>query len=350
VRPHDFSLPVADFIVLGEGERTFPELIDALELRRGCETVRGLAISRDGQLFFTEERPLILPSEFPVPNRNLTRRHRHKYFRGTWRPIASIIGSRGCSFRCTFCCQWVLNRGKYRVRETDALVRELTTIPEPYIDFIDDNSWENSAWVEELHSKIQKAGIRKSYKIYARSDLVVKRPDLVERWAGIGLKAVLIGFESFRDEDLVKINKKNTVSKNVEAARILKNNDVETIGYFMIDPSYQKEDFLRLADHVRQMEIDQPIFSVITPFPGTRLYEEQKGRIMTVNYDFYDGMHALSPTALPPEEFYDRLRDLYRKLYPKKELLRRLLRGSIGFSFSQAWDQMSYLRQLGPVA
>ena len=160
----------------------------------------------------------------PFPRRELTSKYRHRYFRGTWRPIACIIGSRGCSFRCTFCCQWILNKGKYRVRDPESIVYELNKIEEPFVIFVDDNSWEDFEWVEQLYLKIKDANIKKNYQIYARSDLIIKKPDLIEKWREIGLRAVLVGFESFKDEDLKKLNKRSTVSKNTEAARILKAN------------------------------------------------------------------------------------------------------------------------------
>ncbi len=65
----------------------------------------------------------------------------------------------------------------------------------------------------------------------------------------------------------------------------------------MIDPSYTEEDFLRLIDHVKKIDIDQPVFSIVTPFPGTPLYEEIKDQIITKNYEYFDGMHALTTTA-----------------------------------------------------
>ena len=349
VMPQDFAKDFVDFIVIGEGERTFPELIDSLEQRRDISEVRGLAIPKDGGLIFTEERALIDMNEMPIPKRDLTSKYRHRYFRATWRPIACIIGSRGCSFRCSFCCQWILNKGKYRVRAPELLVDELTKIKEPFIAFVDDNSWEDYAWVEQLYLKLKDARIDKRYQIYARSDLIVGRPYLIEKWREIGLTAVLIGFESYRDEDLRKLNKRNTVSKNNEAVRILKANGVDIIGYFMVDPSYNEEDFNRLIEYIHDLDIDQPIFSIVTPFPGTKLYEQLKDQLITDNYEYFDGMHSLIPTVLPGPMFYDYYKKLYSRAYPKGKLIRRIVQGKISFSISQGFSQMKYLKQLGPV-
>jgi radical SAM superfamily enzyme YgiQ (UPF0313 family) len=349
VMPHDFAKDFVDFIVIGEGEKTFPELIESIDLKKDTSGIKGLAIPRDGNLSYTEERPLINIDKMPIPNRDLTLKYRHRYFRGTWRPIACIIGSRGCSFRCTFCCQWRLNKGEYRLRAPETIVDELSEIENSFIAFVDDNSWEDFKWVEDLYLKIKHAGIRKKYQIYARSDLIVRKPELIEKWQEIGLKAVLIGFESFRDDDLERLNKKNTIDKNNQAAKILKANGIGVIGYFMVDPSYVEEDFNRLIEHIHDLDIDQPIFAILTPFPGTKLHEEVKDHIITDNYEYFDGMHSLLSTMLPGPKFYECFRKLYSRSYPKSKLIRKILQGKISFSPRQAFSQMRYLKQLRPV-
>jgi len=350
VMPQDFAKDFINFIVIGEGEKTFPELIHSIEMKSDISEVKGLAIPRHGGLMFTRERPLINADEIPIPNRKLTSKYRSRYFRGTWRPIANIIGSRGCSFRCTFCCQWRLNKGKYRLRNPKILVSELSEIEEPFVGFVDDNSWEDFGWVEELYLRIKDARIQKKYQIYARSDLIIKKPHLIEKWREIGLKAVLLGFESFKDEDLKKLNKMNTVAKNTEAARILKSCGVDTIGYFMVDPTYSEEDFASLMRYVRDLDIEQPIFAILTPFPGTQLYDELISQVITDNYEYFDGMHSVIPTQIPGPKFYDYYRRLYSKAYPKGKLILKILRGRISFSPRQAFSQMRYLKQLGPVS
>jgi radical SAM superfamily enzyme YgiQ (UPF0313 family) len=346
VMPQDFAGRSTDYIVLGEGEKTFRDLVDMIELNSDTTKVKGLAILKNGMIHYTDQRPLIKLDEMPIPRRELTIKYRDKYFRGTVNSYACMVTSRGCQFRCKFCCQWKLNRGTFRLRKTENVVEELLQIQENFIDFADDNSWANANWMNELHEKIRHAGIKKQYKLYARSDLVTQKPDLIGKWKDLGLKAVLIGFESFRDEDLKKWDKRNTVANNVKAAKILKDSGVEVIGYFLVDPAFTEKDFKRLLEHVQELEVDQPIFSILTPFPGTQLFDEVKDKIITRNYEFYDGMHALTPTKLNQKNFYKLYADLFRKSYPKSKLIKKILKGEISFSLSQAIAQKRYLRQL----
>jgi radical SAM superfamily enzyme YgiQ (UPF0313 family) len=130
----------------------------------------------------------------------------------------------------------------------------------------------------------------------------------------------------------------------------LKANNIGIIGYFMIDPSYTEEDFSKLIEYVHHLDIDQPIFSILTPFPGTRLYEEVKDQIITNNYEYFDGMHSLMPLSISGPKFYECYRKLYSKAYPKGKLIRKIFQGKISFSPWQAFSQMRYLKKLQPVA
>jgi radical SAM superfamily enzyme YgiQ (UPF0313 family) len=163
-------------------------------------------------------------------------------------------------------------------------------------------------------------------------------------------ETTLIGFESFRDADLEKWDKRNTVANNIKATKILKEFGVEIVGYFLVDPAFSEKDFQQLLEHVQKLEVDKPIFSILTPFPGTQLFDEVKDKIITRNYTFYDGMHALMPTELDPKKFYKLYADLFRKSYPKTKLIKKIIKGEISFSLSQAITQTRYLKQLTDVS
>ena len=235
------------------------------------------------------------------------------------------------------------------MRTPDFVVRELAKIEEPFVIFADDNSWEDSEWVEQLYLKIKDARIKKKYQIYARSDLIIRKPYLIEKWREIGLAAALVGFESFRDDDLKKLDKRCTVNKNTQAAQILKANEVGIIGYFMVDPLYTEGDFRKLIEYVHSLDIDQPIFSVLTPFPGTNLYEQVKDQLITDNYEYFDGMHSVMSTTIPGLKFYECYKELFSRAYPKGKLIRKMLQGKISFSLIQAFYQKKYLSRLKPV-
>jgi radical SAM superfamily enzyme YgiQ (UPF0313 family) len=314
--PEDFHKEFIDAVVIGEGYHSFQELVDTYEKKGDLAKIEGLALSQNGRLLFTTPRGLTSNlDEMPLPQRNLNKGNRNKYFRGTWRPVASIMTSRGCPYRCNFCSVWKHENGKYRAQSAERVVDELMTIEEKFISISDDNFMQDLKRAERIYKLIKNQGIEKMYKLSGRSDIIVRRPDIIEKWKEIGMKLMLIGLESFRDEDLKSLNKQNTVRNNEEAIRILHENGVEVVAYFIVNPDYTEEDFKALAEYIERMKLRHPIFTVLTPLPGTDLYEEKRDELLTHNYELFDYIHSVLPTKLPRKEFYQYFADLYRKSY-----------------------------------
>lgn len=167
-----------------------------------------------------------------------------------------------------------------------------------------------------LAELIKEAGIRKSYFLYGRSDTIVKNPDIIKIWKDIGLERVFVGLEFFRDEDLKYINKGSTVENNKEAIKILQSNGIEIYASFIVRPDFNKEDFKDFKDYCRKMEFTFLSFAVLTPLPGTDLYEEVKDRLITDDYDLFDFIHTQLPTKLPLKEFFNNLNSLYFDTIP----------------------------------
>jgi hypothetical protein len=94
---------------------------------------------------------------------------------------------------------------------------------------------------------------------------------------------------------------------------------VEIIAYFLIDPNFSKEDFNRLLEYVKKMELTHPMFPMLTPFPGTELYKQRRHEIISDNYEQYDFLHCVFPTKLPMKEFYQCYIELIRKAYLSRE-------------------------------
>ncbi|MDH5173846.1 MAG: B12-binding domain-containing radical SAM protein [Elusimicrobiota bacterium] len=314
--PQDFDREFIDVIVMGEGEITFPELIEAYEAQGDLGKVKGLALPQNGKLVFTPPREIMASLDVtPFPARHLTGKYRHRYFRGTWQPMASLYTSRGCPYRCDFCAMWKVSRGRYRVRDPERVVDELVDIEEEYIDIVDDNTLHDVRRAERMCQAIKGRGIRKKYKLYARSDTVVKHPEIIEKWREIGLELILIGFESFRDEELRAHKKQNSIQNNQEAIRILHAQGIEIAAYFLIDPAYTVSDFLALGDYVDRLNLTHPVFTILTPFPGTELFQKRYAELTNWNYELFDFCHSLLPTKLPIKIFHECLANLYWRCY-----------------------------------
>ncbi len=318
--PEDFNKEFVDIIVIGEGEITFQELVEAYRNRTSFAKVAGLALPGKEQLYFTPSRELIKDlNSVPLPNRVLTGEYRQYYSRGSWRQLGALYSTRGCPFHCNFCCCWMVSNATFRIRGVESFIDDLKSIKEPYIFVADDNTILDFEYCERLYQAVKREGIKKKYEFYGRADVIAKRPDLIEKWKSVGLGLVLVGFEEITDSNLKKYNKNCNVKSNEIAINILKQNEVEIIAYFLIDSDFSKEDFNRLSEYIKIMELTHPMFPILTPFPGTELYKERRHEIINDNYELYDFVHCVFPTKLPEKEFYKCYIELIRETYLSRE-------------------------------
>lgn len=329
VRPEDFDDPHIDLIVIGEGTFTLREALAVFGGRGDMRRVRGVAIPTPEGLLRTEPRPYTPLDELPFPDRALTAGYRQKYFSEWFKPLASVRTSLGCTARCNFCALWSITGGKYLRRDPAKVVEELGGIAEPNIFFCDDESMCDVMRMDRLADLIAAAGIRKTYFLYARVDTIVRHPELFAKWARIGLSQVFVGMEDFSDARLKAMKKEITTRQQEEAARILERLGIMMYASFMVSPDYDRDDFSALVAYIRKLRLKYATFTVMTPLPGTQLYEEVKERLLTDRPEFFDMLHVLVPPRLPLPEFYAQMAALYAGAVPLHRSLPPLLRYGI---------------------
>lgn len=346
LRHSDFAGWV-DAVVLGEGELTALELLRCWEQGTPLDGIQGIAFQDSGGWTETEPRPLIENlDQTPLPARHLVAKYQNHYFQGSWRPCTQVETSRGCPQRCKFCAVWKFHRGRARMRSPQSVVQELSEITSPYIAFADDNFLTSPSRAREICQAIHEAGIDKNYQIQARSDTIVKHPDLLLEWAAIGLKTVFIGFESFTQEGLEALGKRTSLQNNEEAIHILKELGIGIVSSFIVDPDFSEQDFADLENYIQQKKPPLPVFWVLTPIPGTILHQERHRELISENYDLFDGLHAVLPTRLGLKKFYQQYFNLYRSIYLKRllpVLVARKVSGVSPFTFLKKLVTMLWL-------
>lgn len=316
VQPEDFNVPSIDVVVIGEGVVTLREIVRAVEQESDIREIKGLALPCPDGMLYTAQRPYTDLNLLPFPDRTLTARYRNNYFSEWFKPLASIRTSLGCTARCNFCALWNITGGKYLRRDPAAVVEELKTIAEPNIFFCDDESMCDVKRMDRLADLIKEAGIRKNFFLYGRVDTIVKHPELLAKWAKIGLSQIFVGMEDFSDTRLTAMKKGITTAQQIQAAKILDDLGIMMYASFMVDPTYSREDFRSLIAYVRRLKLKYATFTVMTPLPGTELHAGRKSEILSNKPELYDMLHSLLPTRLPLAEFYRELADLYTKAVP----------------------------------
>lgn len=316
--PEDFHMPCVNIVFLGWAEKSFPEFIDSLARGKDFDQIQGIEIVENGQLSVRNENPNDMDaSDIPYPRRELIKKYHKKYRSDMGFRTALVNTTRGCTNRCTFCSVWRVNTGRVLIRRPEDVYHEIVSLPHHinHIFFADDNTFMHPENHEKLCYMIRKAKIRKKYSGYCRSDIIIKFPDLMEAWKKIGLENLCVGFEGTDNKKLEELNKRNIVSRNEEAARILNKIGIPFRPHFLIDPSFDKEDFRRIIQYVRQHRLTSPIFPILTPIPGTDQYVKAKSRIY-LDYDYFDFAHAVVPTKMRVRDFYRAWIHLYHRSYP----------------------------------
>ena len=155
-----------------------------------------------------------------------------------------------------------------------------------------------------------------------RSDTIIKNQDLFEDLAGAGLQFFTVGIESFSDSDLDFYKKKTSVEINTQAIHILKKLNIYIIAHFIVRPEYTKEDFRKLFGYVYEFNLFRTAFPILTPLPGTELYQETQCTFVITNFDFFDFTHSILPTRLDSRAFYRQLTNMYMKSYSVWRLIK----------------------------
>ncbi len=311
--PHSLFNPLVDFVVIGEGEETFPELIQHLEKNRPnleIHSVKGLYYQADDGFFhFTGKRPLVDLSKLGPPRRELFELYRKKITDDVramdvngcenFKSPYLVQTSRGCNHRCDFCSVWPSFEGKVRRKSINQLEREFSLIAnDAFVNFVDDNFLMSGDAVLGIVRLLKEKNFNGEFVCFARADDIAGNPKFIEALAGVGLKSVLIGFETFRNRDNESYSKGIQLGQREAAINVLHQNGVSVRGSFIIDPAWGREDFQEFADFMLASEIDSVTFSVLTPTPGTELYK--KTRRLIVSCDDY---HGILPTKLSVEGF-----------------------------------------------
>jgi len=302
----------ADWVVVGEGGPPFRYLLEAIERGVQPTDVDGLApYSARDKIRRGGKPPPGALQDLPRPDRTITARHRDSYFHSIYKPVSLVRFSTGCPYHCNFCSLWRITERRYLVMESDRVIQELEDIEGENVYVVDDEAFIQPGRMLDLADAIEEAGLRKRYHMYVRADTALRRQDVMERWASIGLDSVLVGAESMTDRELAGYQKGTSAQQTREVIELFHRYGIKVRANFIVDPSWGEDGFDRLEQTITELGVDLPSFSVLTPLPGTNLYDESRDQFITQDPDMFDLWHSVFPTRLPPQRFHDRLAGLF---------------------------------------
>lgn len=291
-------------VMQGEGEESFPALLGALEGRGELAGVPGL-YRRDGAALKSRAPEAIDDLDaLPFPAYDLV--DFSKYTTGVHglffkrKPLTTMITSRGCPFKCSFCAKTALTGFTWRARSAENVLDEISLLASRYgireIHFEDDNMALKPERLEAICGGIIARGIDIAWKcphgIYA-AHLEPKTFELMRR---SGCYSLSFGMESGNDEILARAGKASGVAelrKGVEAAHRA---GIECIGFFIFGLEGETPETIRQTiDFAKSLPLDAAQFNLCIPFKGTPIRETYlaKGYVTEADLAAYDVDHAL---------------------------------------------------------
>jgi anaerobic magnesium-protoporphyrin IX monomethyl ester cyclase len=323
------SYPEIDVIVRGEGEQTLAKLIANADRRSAFPEIEGISFRNDTTIIHNPDRPLIKNLEdLPYPGYHLVKEIVHKYhfaaMAGRDVPYALIEGSRGCAHQCTFCTQWRHWQATWRLKSPERIADEMSFCYDNYgsrfIWLTDDNFGAGNRANEIADAIIKRRiGNELAWFVQARCDDIIRNKAALPRLRRSGLIWVLLGVENSEPSTLEDFRKDITPEDARAAVKLLKENGIFAHAMFIIG---QRKDTVqsiaRLREFANELDPDFAMFGALTPFPGTKIYEEARrnGWIEDSNWSHYDMVHAIMPTeTLSRKEVQEELYHCYRSFY-----------------------------------
>ena len=268
-----------DIVVRGEGEYTLLDLVRTIENGGDLETVQGLAFKDkdDGSIVLTPDRQVIEDlDELPFPAFHLFPMEKYKILNITTN-VATIITTRGCPMQCSFCSSAALHGNKLRRRSYTNVVDEIELrLKEENIDtiaFMDDTFTLSKKFVYDLCDEIKRRGLEFWWGCTTRVDTL--NEELLQTMKDVGCMTLFIGVESADQQMLDKMNKNITVSKTENAFKLARKVGIRTIASCVIGmPEDTRESIRNTIDFVNKLDPNYALYSLATPYPGTRFYNK----------------------------------------------------------------------------
>jgi anaerobic magnesium-protoporphyrin IX monomethyl ester cyclase len=291
-----------DFIVRGEGEVTFSELVVALQKNDGeFHSVQGISFFSNGQIVRTPPRPFMENLDsLPLPARHLIQMDDYRKTKLGDQEITPLITSRGCPYQCAFCASSHFFGKKVRTRSVDSVLNELEEVYHRYhfnaVAFVDDtfNLFPKRV-IEVCHGIIEKK-LNLRWWCLSRVDLLLQNEEMVKEMVRAGAKSVFIGVESFNAKTLEELRKGIDVESTVYAVEMLKRNGLEIHASYILGGLHETAGMIHeTIRFAKRLNTNVAQFSILTPYPGTAIYEQVKDRIFKwrAPWSFFDMQHLV---------------------------------------------------------
>jgi len=336
----DEGMQHADFIVRGEGEFAFQELVDAIQRGDGFDKIQNLTYRTDeGRVVSNPERPKIPNLDVnPIPDYHLI---------SGWKPggIVSVATSRGCPFSCTFCSVPGMYGHAFRTHSIDRVLEELQLHKgNMYTFFADDIFTANKKRVKELLRKMIDRNLTPEWGAQVRTE-TVDDPELLQLMRDSNCFNVYVGFESINPRTLKLFQKKQDLAKIERSIERFHEHKIRIHGMFVVGSDEDDVETIdATAEFALKHDIDSVQFMILTPIPGSpdwdSLYDKGNKYVINRNWTLYDGHHAVhQPRRMSPYELQVAAINGMAKFYSWRGIMRKLLKRDLYYATIRYWGK-----------
>jgi radical SAM superfamily enzyme YgiQ (UPF0313 family) len=269
------SLGCIDYVVLGDGEKTFAQLLSCLDSRAGFEKIEGLIYRSEGGKIVKNGNPQFVEDldSVPFPSRNIEGFKNYYTPASSGRLMTTIITSRGCPYNCKFCNV----QKRYRARSIQSVVDEMEFVSSlgfKEVFFIDDTFNVTTERVIRLSEEILRRALQMKWGFKARCDSVTREMLDIARKAGCF--RIHYGVETGLDKGLDSIDKRVNLGTARRALEETKAAKIRTVAYFIIGCPHEKDksDILKTINFATSLPTDFAVFSLLSPYPDAAFYKE----------------------------------------------------------------------------
>lgn len=332
VGPHVTALPeeilidgAVHYVIRGEPEYTTLDLFAFLEGKKKVEDVQGISYQQQGQIHHNRARPLIEDLDsLPFPAWDLLEAEYAPPFSHK-SPFCLLITSRGCPYQCLYCASKVYYGSRWRARSLESVLQEIEQGISLYgytsFGFWDDTFTINRERVIHLCQEIVARRFNINWICLSRTDTV--DPEMLSYMAKAGCYQIQYGVETGTQAHLDSLGKGITLDKIKQAFRWSWELGIETAAFFMLGHWEETEETLEQTwRFALELDPDYVSFNILTPYPGTPLYDKVSRRFKG-RWEYFDAMHAVLEPKISAgylERFLDRC---YRRFYFRPSYLAR---------------------------
>ena len=319
------ALQHGDSVCIGPGDFIFPEILEDFE-NNNLQKIYYGDKSRELSSIPVARRDLMNKNKYLVPN--------------------TIVASRGCLYNCDFCYKksfWGENY--YKFRPLEDIKKELDTLKQNFVFFLDDNLMGNRVEARKLFKLLKNYNF--TWQAAASIDTAYTPGFLTEAYES-GCRSLFVGFESISKDNMKSANKiQNQKYDYEDAIKRFHDAGIMINGSFVYGLDNDGPGvFEETLEFSIKNKIETATFHILTPFPGTKLFKdmEEGGRILHYNWDKYDTRHAVyKPLLMSPKELEKGYWWSYKEFYSYKSIFQRssgLTNPLKRLAYNIAWKKM----------